>query len=128
MEEFGSTNNSLSALILSVYLIGNCFGPLVIAPLSELYGRSIMYNVCNVLFLVFVIGCALAPNLSSFIVFRLMSGLFGACPLTVGAGSIADVMLPEKRGSAMSFWFLGPLLGPAIAPIGNAPNAHFRSM
>lgn len=118
MEDFGSDNASLASFIVSVYLIGYCFGPLLVAPLSELYGRSPVYHVCNALFLIWSVACALAPNLASLIVFRLFSGLAGSCPITLGAGTLADMVSPEKRGGAMAAWVAGPLLGPVIGPLG----------
>ena len=118
MADFDSTNPELASFIVSVYLIGYCFGPMVIAPLSEMYGRAPFYNICNVLFVVFNIACAKAPNLAALIVFRLLAGLAGSCPVTLGAGTIADVISAEKRGAAMGSWVMGPLLGPVVGPIG----------
>jgi MFS family permease len=118
MKEFNSTNPELASFIVSVYLLGFCFGPLLIAPLSELYGRLPLYNICNILFVVFNVACAKAPTLSALIVFRFFAGLFGCAPPTLGAGSIADVVPQEKRGLAMASWVLGPLLGPVVGPIG----------
>ncbi|KAJ4002921.1 hypothetical protein NW766_012570 [Fusarium irregulare] len=122
MTEFNSTNTQLASFIVSVYLIGYCFGPLVIAPLSEMYGRLPLYHVCNVLFVIFNVACALAPNLGGLIAFRLLAGLAGSCPLTIGAGSLADMISKEKRGAAMSSWALGPLFGPVIGPVGYQKN------
>ncbi|KAH7403011.1 major facilitator superfamily domain-containing protein [Cadophora sp. MPI-SDFR-AT-0126] len=39
LTEFGSTNLDLGSFSVSVYLLGYAFGPLIIAPLSEMYGR-----------------------------------------------------------------------------------------
>ncbi|KAL6414012.1 hypothetical protein AUP68_03545 [Ilyonectria robusta] len=117
MIEFNSTNQQLASFIVSVYLLGYCFGPLVIAPLSEMYGRLHIYNIFNVLFVIFTVACALAPNLNGLIVFRLLAGLAGCCPLALGAGSLADIIAQEKRGAAMASWILGPILGPIIGPI-----------
>ncbi|KAK1993637.1 MFS general substrate transporter [Colletotrichum falcatum] len=51
------------------------------------------------------------------IAFRFLSGLVGAGPITIGAGSIADLTTVQQRGAAMAIWSLGPLLGPSIGPI-----------
>ncbi|RMJ21319.1 MFS multidrug transporter [Aspergillus sp. HF37] len=117
MKDFHTTNLELMSFVVSVYLVGYCFGPLMIAPVSELYGRLIVYNVCNVLYVVFTIACAVAPDLASLIVFRLFAGLAGSCPLTIGAGSIADMFVQEQRGAAMAAWAIGPLIGPVIGPV-----------
>ncbi|TVY15307.1 Efflux pump radE [Lachnellula arida] len=117
MKAFNSTNETLGSFITSVYLLGYCFGPLVIAPVSEIYGRSITYNVCNTIFLIFSIACAVADSEGSLIVFRLFCGIAASCPLTLGAGTIADMVPLERRGMAMAFWIMGPLLGPAVGPL-----------
>ncbi|KAK0611396.1 bicyclomycin resistance protein [Immersiella caudata] len=117
MREFRSDNLELAAFVVSVYVLGFAFGPLVIAPLSEIYGRLIVYHVCNILFIAFLVGCALAPSLNALIVFRFFSGAFGSCPLTNGGGTIADMIVQEKRAGAMAAFSIGPLFGPIIGPI-----------
>jgi MFS family permease len=92
-------------------------GPLVVAPLSEMFGRVPIYNLCNLGFVLFTMACALAPGMGSLIAFRFLAGCFGIAPITNGGGTIADLMIPEKRGSAMSIWAIGPLLGPVIGPV-----------
>ena len=118
MKRFNSTNETLGAFVTSIYLLGYCFGPLVIAPLSEIYGRAIVYNVCNTIFLVFSIACAVANNLGALIAFRLLAGIGASCPITLGAGTIADMIPLEKRGLAMVSWIMGPLIGPTVGPLG----------
>lgn len=127
MKEFKSTNEELASFIVSVYLLGFCFGPLVIAPLSELYGRLPLYNICNLFFVVFNIACAKAPNLGGLIAFRFLAGLFGCAPPTLGAGTIADCVSQEKRGMAMAAWVMGPLIGPVVGPIGKLIHLDVRA-
>ncbi|KAA8644048.1 hypothetical protein EYZ11_004481 [Aspergillus tanneri] len=118
MEEFHQPGNEeLSAFVVSVYLLGYALGPLVLAPLSELHGRMIIYHVCNALYLICTVACALAPSLGSLIIFRLLAGTAGSAPLTIGAGSLADMIPAENRGLAMSAWVLGPVLGPVVGPV-----------
>lgn len=82
-----------------------------------MYGRVVIYNVCNVCYLAFTIACALSQNIGQLIGFRFLAGSFGVAPITLGGGTIADIMKAEKRGSAMSVWAMGPLLGPVIGPV-----------
>ena len=117
MQEFHNTNESLASFIVSIYLIGYIFGPLVVAPLAELYGRSPLYHAGNVLFIIFNVACAVAPNLAGLLVFRLLAGLAGSVPLTLGAATLADIFPAEQRGAAMSAWVAGPLFGPIVGPI-----------
>jgi multidrug resistance protein len=117
MHEFHSRSSLLAAFVVSVYVLGFATGPLLFAPLSEIYGRLWVYFGSLILFGVFIIACAVAPSLSSLIAFRFFSGVFGACPLTNGAGTITDMIAQEKRGAAMAIFSIGPLLGPIIGPV-----------
>ncbi|KAK3940934.1 bicyclomycin resistance protein [Diplogelasinospora grovesii] len=117
MQEFQSSSLELAAFVVSVYVLGFAAGPMIIAPLSEIYGRLVVYHVCNFAFIGFLVGCALAPSLNALIVFRFFSGVFGSCPLTNGGGTIADMIVQEKRGAAMAAFSIGPLLGPIIGPV-----------
>lgn len=124
MATFHSTNETLGTFVTTVYLIGYVCGPLVLAPLSELYGRAIIYNICNTIFLIFSIACAVANNLGALIVFRFLSGIAAPCPMTLGPGTIADMVPLEKRGMAMAAWIMGPLVGPTFGPIGRYSSQH----
>ncbi|KPM44580.1 hypothetical protein AK830_g1923 [Neonectria ditissima] len=117
MVEFGSRSTSLASFCVSVYVLGFAAGPMIFAPLSELYGRLIIYHGCNIGFIIFLIACAKAPTLNALIAFRFLSGVFGSAPITNGGGTIADMIVQEKRGAAMASFAIGPLLGPIIGPV-----------
>lgn len=117
IESFHITSQSLASFVVSIYLVGFAVGPLVLGPLSEIYGRLRIYQACNAVFVVWNIACAVAPNIGSLLAFRLFAGIAGSCPLTLGAGSIADLFVPEERGAAMSIYSMGPLMGPVVGPI-----------
>lgn len=112
VRDFHVSNSTVEVLLVSIYLLGFAIGPLVISPLSEVYGRLWIYYVTNVCFLALTLGCAWAPNIGAFMAFRFLAGCAAVAPLTIGGGTIADVIPPEKRGAAMSGFILGPLLGP----------------
>jgi MFS family permease len=61
------------------------------------------------------VGCALAKNVETLIIMRLLGGTFGSSPLVVVGGILADVWDSYRRGQAMSMFsattFLGPTLG-----------------
>ncbi|PQE32628.1 hypothetical protein CJF32_00004152 [Rutstroemia sp. NJR-2017a WRK4] len=84
MVEFKSTNTALAGFVVSVYILGFAFGPLFLAPLSEVYGRVPVYHACNVLFIIFTVACALATNLNMLIGFRFLAGIWGSAVLTNG--------------------------------------------
>ncbi|KAJ5939032.1 hypothetical protein N7466_002166 [Penicillium verhagenii] len=111
------TNTTLATLIVSIYLLGFALGPLIISSLSEVYGRLIVYHVCNFIFVIFVVACALSQTTAQLMVFRFITGCAGAAPLSLGGGTIADVIPIQKRGAAAALFGLGPLLGPVLGPV-----------
>ncbi|KAF2235066.1 MFS general substrate transporter [Viridothelium virens] len=117
LADFHETNITLGVFAVSVYLLGLALGPLVLSGISEVYGRAIVFNVCNVLFLIFSIATAVPTSLGMLIAFRLLMGLAASAPVTVGGGTIADVFVPAERGRATSIYALGPIIGPVLAPI-----------
>ncbi|KAF6824859.1 fluconazole resistance protein 1 [Colletotrichum plurivorum] len=117
VKEFNITDSLVASLTVSVYVLGYCVGPFLIAPLSEIYGRLIVYHVCNLVYEAFIIGCALSTNTSMFLAFRFLCGCAGAAPMAVGGGTIADLYVSAERGKAMALFSMGPLLGPVIGPV-----------
>lgn len=118
LQEFHSSSPEIATFVVSVYLLGFAAGPVLLAPLSEIYGRVPVYHACNVGFVAFSVACALAPSLNSLIAFRFLAGLFGVAPITNGGGTIADMVPQKHRGTALAVFSIGPLLGPIVGPIG----------
>lgn len=117
MKEFGSTNQALGIFVVSIYVLGLGTGPIVFAPLSELYGRLPIQHIGNLGFIVFTIACAVSTNLGMLIGFRLLQGMFAAVPLTNGGGVIADTVRQEERGFALACFTFGLLAGPCVGPV-----------
>ncbi|KAI5921519.1 putative MFS multidrug transporter [Camillea tinctor] len=117
MAEFHNTNILLADFVVSVYVLGFAIGPLILAPSSELYGRAVIYHICNIGFIIFSVACAVSTDLGMLIVFRFFQGCFGSAPVTNGGGTIADLIAQEKRGGVIAIYALGPLLGPVIGPV-----------
>lgn len=117
MVEFKSSNENLATFLVSVYVLGFAFGPLLAAPLSEIYGRALVFNIANVLFIIFTVATALSQNMGMMIAFRFFMGFAGSTPVTNGSGTISDMFPVEQRGKAMAVWAMGPLLGPCIGPV-----------
>ncbi|KAI0205107.1 major facilitator superfamily domain-containing protein [Astrocystis sublimbata] len=115
--EFGNTNAIVGSTTVSIYLFGYVVGPVIIAPLSEIYGRKTILTSANVFFYLWQIGCALAPNIETLIVSRFFSGVGGAGCLTLGGVIVGDLFRPDQRDLAIGIWNVGPLLGPTIGPL-----------
>ena len=77
------TDQVVSELCLSVFILAYAVGPLFLGPLSEIYGRVIVLQLANLFFLVFNIGCAVSQTTAQMIVCPFFAGLGGSAPLAV---------------------------------------------
>jgi multidrug resistance protein len=115
--EFNITNEIEQSLTLSIFVLAYAIGPLFLGPLSEMYGRTIVLQSANLLYLFFNLGCGLAQTKGQEIAFRFLAGLGGSAPLAIGGGVLSDLFTADQRGKAVGIYSLAPLLGPAVGPI-----------
>lgn len=80
LAEFNAPENLMASFVVSVFLLGYAFGPLVIAPMSELYGRQHIYTATLALFIIFTVACALSTNIPMLTAFRFFAGFAGSAP------------------------------------------------
>lgn len=85
-------------------------------PFSQVYGRRWPLVLSGICFTATSIGCALAPNLVAFFAFRAIMAYTGTSFLIIGSSCIGDLYHPTERATAMSWFFSGTLIGPALAP------------
>ncbi|KAJ5945028.1 hypothetical protein N7516_005196 [Penicillium verrucosum] len=107
----------LATLGVSLFVLGFAIGPLLWAPLSELFGRQILFVTTYAALTAFNAGVAGSQNAWSVIILRFFAGSFGSSPLTNAGGVIADMFPAKQRGVAMSLFAAAPFLGPVIGPI-----------
>ncbi|POR33647.1 Putative transporter [Tolypocladium paradoxum] len=103
------TSDLERALVLSIFVAAYALGPLLWGPLSELYGRVVVIQSSNAIFLLFNLGCGLARTEGQMIALRFMAG--------IGGGLLSDLFAAEQRGKAMSVYSLMPMLGPDVGPM-----------
>jgi MFS family permease len=100
---------------VTVWELGEAAGPLLIAPLSEIYGRYIVFNVANFVFIFATILSAVSQTSNMFIFARFLNG-FAVASNVLNPAIVGDIFRSEERASGMSLIMLAPLLGGAIGP------------
>jgi hypothetical protein len=70
MEDYNVSNETIVTLGITTYLVGLAVGSLVVAPMSELFGRKIVYIVCQAVATVLIIPTGLATSLAEILVVR----------------------------------------------------------
>ncbi|GAA6059611.1 hypothetical protein JCM10212_005110 [Sporobolomyces blumeae] len=103
--------------------------PLLLAPLSEVYGRSYIYLVSSVVFTLFFIPQAVARNIETMLVSRFIQGIAGSTAVSLVGGTLTDVWIGRERGPKMAWFswaaFGSTGLGPVIFGY-MAQNLGFR--
>jgi multidrug resistance protein len=111
------TTPTVANLSVAFYMLSLAIFPLWWSSFSETLGRRTIYIVSFSMFLVFNILSAVAMNIGWLLVTRILAGGAAGSVQAVGAGTIADIWEPRERGKAMGIFYLGPLMGPLLAPI-----------
>lgn len=114
--EFG-ISDSTGILGVTTYLIGMAAGSLVLAPLSEMYGRRPIYIVALGMFTILVLPCALAQNIEAILVTRFFGAFCAAAMISNAPGTVNDISDDKYRALAFSAWSIGPMNGPVIGPV-----------
>lgn len=110
-------SQTLALAGLTFYLLGLAFGPALAAPLSELFGRKIVYCSTLPVSMLFIMGVGLSKNIGQVLVLRFFAGLTSSGALAIAGGTITDVWRPNEIGVAMTMFCLSPLSGPVLGPI-----------
>lgn len=116
VETFG-VEEEIAILGVSLFVLGFAIGPLVWAPLSEIFGRRHIFTISFAFLTAFNAGAAGAKNIETLIILRFLAGCFGSSPFGNGGGTIADMFTASQRGIAISLFAAAPFLGPTIGPI-----------
>nr|POF01196.1 multidrug resistance protein 1 [Quercus suber] len=110
VDAFGISDNT-GILGVTTYLIGMALGAVILAPLSEMYGRRPIYIVALFLFVMTVLPCALAHNIEAILVSRFFGAFCAAAMISNAPGSVNDIVDEEHRALAFSIWSIGPMNG-----------------
>ena len=111
------TTSTITNLSVAMYMLSMSIFPLWWSSFSESLGRRTIYITSFTLFLLWNVLSAVSKNIAMLIIMRILGGGAAASVQAVGAGTIADIWEPRERGRAMGIFYLGPLMGPLLAPI-----------
>ncbi|KAI0957054.1 hypothetical protein AcW1_005567 [Taiwanofungus camphoratus] len=110
-------SEEVALLGVSLYVLGFALGPFLWAPLSEMYGRRIVFIGTFTVFTLLHLGGSLGRNTTTLLVTRTLAGIFGVSPFTNSGGALADIWVPRERGIASSLYASAPFMGPVLGPI-----------
>nr|QFR37160.1 MFS transporter [Cyberlindnera americana] len=110
----------VATLGISLYVLGFATGPVIWAPLSELYGRRPVLILSCLGFVCFTFATATAKDIQTVMLCRVFAGIIGAAPLVVVPASFADLFGPTQRGKAITIFSIAVFAVPLAAPVAGA--------
>ncbi|OLN96950.1 putative drug/proton antiporter YHK8-like protein 2 [Colletotrichum chlorophyti] len=115
-QDLGSTQ--LAVLVgITTFCFGFALSPMVLAPLSEIYGRYPVFVISGVVYVVFQAVCSVAPNLTAMLIARFLVGVGGSVFSSVIGGVIADLWTKEQRNTPMAIFSGSVLAGTGAGPL-----------
>ena len=107
-------------LTISGYLGFLALLQLVFGPLSDRFGRRPVLVWAFITFLVATLGCALAPNIETFLAFRMLQASVAA-GMVLSRAIVRDMVPKDQAASMIGYVTMGmavvPMIGPAIGGI-----------
>jgi DHA1 family bicyclomycin/chloramphenicol resistance-like MFS transporter len=104
-------------LTLTVFLLALGFGQLVYGPAADILGRKAPLYFGVGLFALSSVGCALAGNIQTLIVFRLLEGLGACAGMVVPRAIVRDMHTGVEATRLMSMLMLVFSISPILAPL-----------
>ncbi|MDF0697336.1 MFS transporter [Rhizobium sp. MC63] len=111
---------ALVNLSIAGYAIINAVTEIIAGAMSDRYGRRPVALIAVSIFIVASIGCALAPNIGVFLLFRVMQASIAACfcvALVVIKETAGDRQAANRIGHAAMGWAIAPMLGPSFGGV-----------
>lgn len=89
-DELKTRSDIETYFLMSIFLLAYAIGPFVLAPLSEMYGRVVVLQSANLVFLVFNTVAGFSTNKDMMLATRFLSGLGGSAPQAVSLSDLSD--------------------------------------
>jgi DHA2 family multidrug resistance protein len=102
--------------VLTSYVIAAAIMTAPVGWLTARFGRKNLFITCLVGFTATSMLCGIAGSLDQMVIYRLLQGMFGAALVPLSQSTMLDIYPAEQRGSAMSIWGMGVMLGPILGP------------
>lgn len=107
----------VATLGVSLYVLGFATGPVIWAPLSELYGRRPVLILSGFGFTIFQFAVATAKDIQTVMLCRAFGGAIGAAPMVVVPAAFADMFDNQQRGRVITLFVMTIFCVPIIAPV-----------
>lgn len=111
---FNASTTTVNGTV-SVFMFTFGIAPLFWASLADKYGRRPLYLLSFPFYILSaILLSSLPPNIVSLYILRVVQAFGASSLVSLGAATISDIVDPKHRAKAISYFLLGPQLGPIV--------------
>lgn len=115
MSEHFDTPYRVMQLSVAIFLAANGVLQIFIGPMADKFGRRPVILAGLGIFCVSTVGCLLAPNVTVFLIFRVIQASV-AVAMVLSRAVVRDMNTPDRAASMMGYVTMGMSIVPMIAP------------
>lgn len=112
-------SDTMIGQVVAMGLYGTVIGALFAGMLADRFGRKKLLIAISILYLLSAIGSAMAPEVISLMLFRLVGGLGVGASSVVAPMYIAEIAPPEQRGRLTALFQFNLVAGILLAYVSN---------
>ncbi|MBD3623782.1 MAG: multidrug effflux MFS transporter, partial [Rhodobacteraceae bacterium] len=116
MARYFQADYALVQLTVSAYLGVTAVLQLIIGPLSDRYGRRPVMLIGLAIFMLATVGCLLATNITTFLIFRMIQATV-ATGIVLSRAIVRDMVSADKAASMIGYVTMGMSLVPMVGPV-----------
>jgi DHA1 family bicyclomycin/chloramphenicol resistance-like MFS transporter len=116
MAEWFDAPYALMQLSVALYLALSAVLQIVIGPISDRYGRRKVLLVSMALFLIATVGTLLAPDATTFLIFRMAQAVVAA-GMVLSRAVVRDMVPDAQAASMIGYVTMGMSIVPMIGPV-----------
>lgn len=105
------------SLGITIFVMGFGFSPMILAPVSEAYGRYWVFVGSGTVFFCGTLGCAVTESFAGMLVSRLITGCGASVFATLTGGVVSDLYHKKDRNTPMALYSLSIMLGTGFGPL-----------
>ncbi|KAI9150116.1 Lactose permease [Paramyrothecium foliicola] len=102
---------------ITLFVAGFGFAPMILAPMSEVYGRYWVFVGSGIVFFFGTLGCAVTDNYAAMLVSRFITGSGASVYATLTGGVVGDLYHKQNRNTPMALYSLSIMIGTGLGPL-----------
>jgi MFS family permease len=112
---------------ITIFVLGFGFAPIILALISELYGRYWVFIGSGIVFFLGTMGCAITDSFGGMLACRLITGSGASVFATLTGGVVGDLFPKAERNTPMTLYSTCIIMGTGIGPLVSGAIVQYLS-